>query len=239
MGILLNLTKEYFKDEFRNEDMGTTSDFLEMCIKNKKISTFISKFKDWNDENYLVYNGESSVDEVKVMSESEARTEIIEQIGKRNFGYVALSKQILNANLNFYRKNTKNYDKMPENVKKEIDKIFRLSIKCPEFISTYLLLDVNSATYSDRKSPCEISIMEASDISETLVKTYKECIIFCIPKGMTNTYWEGKFYDNISPILKNLRTSMENNYYKPYHMDEINLYDILPYDDTYLKVFLK
>jgi hypothetical protein len=235
MGILLNLTKEYFGDKFRAEDKDTVSNFLKKCIERKKINTFISEFKDWNNENYLVYNGNTNVSEAKVMSESEARVKIIEQTDRNDFGWIALSKQILNANLNFYRKNTKNYDKMTEDVKREIDRVFRLSVKYPEFISTYLLLDVNSVSYLDRKSPCEISIMEASDVL-TATK-YKECVLIHIPKGMTISLYMGKFNTIVSMIWDNLMTSFENNGYKNYiGTTSVN---VCPYDNTYTRLYVK
>ena len=133
MGVLKKLTDEYFGETVREED-STVSKLLHKCIEKNKRESFVSKFKKWDNKNtYLLYRKNKTLtNEAETMEPTEAISYMENKKKTFQFGYVGLSKETFLATPDFYRKNTPNYEKMDDNIKQVIDKIFEEFYKYPE-----------------------------------------------------------------------------------------------------------
>lgn len=236
MRVLSKLTDEYFGETLREEEK-TVSNLLQICMKNNKREKFVSTFKNWNDKNsYLFYKkDETFINSAETLEPTEALGRIINKNKMFEYGYVGLSKEILLATPDFYKKNTPNYDKMEDNIKQVIDKFFEEFYNHPEIVSTYLLFNKNK---KEKCYPLDITIYDVNDVlGEKTAKKYSDCITVCYTSGFCDSFVDKEFSEQMWIIPGELESEFEKNGYEKYSGTTIK--NMCPYKDAHWGVYLK
>jgi len=137
MGILKNLTDEYFGKKVRTEDR-IISTYLKKCIDSNKRDLFIKMNKGWGEDGKTILLYEKDVTligEAKIITPEEA-VEFFKQ-GNNTFktDYRCLHIENFMATPDTYKVNT--FDILPESIQKPLTEMFELYCKYPETISFF------------------------------------------------------------------------------------------------------
>lgn len=220
MGILKNLTEEYFGDNFRKEDM-VLSDVLNKCIENGKREKFISYFKGLDKSNrFIVYDIDTTmIGDEKIATETETHNKLFDSYFRKNFKTRCVSKETLMTKPDEYKNYVECWNKLPNKTKPVFEKIFELFYEFPVYTSTFIAF--NFTIPSDRAInilPCEIKILNALDIFKPKVfqdndSLGEKCFVIILPDGHANICESREFSDKIRTLSKELAEKFEKSGY--------------------------
>lgn len=206
MGILKNLTEEYFGDIFRNENM-VLSDVLKKCIEKGKREKFISYFEGLDRKNrFVIYNEEETmVGEARVVTETEANNILYQEYSFSNYKARCISTDSLLTKPEEYKDYVNCWNKLPVKTKPVFEKIFNLFYEFPVYVSTFIALHFTLG--SDKTInilPCEIEMNKAVDILpskffyDNEIDSDDRCFHIILPNGYTNLFAQSMFATKIN-----------------------------------------
>jgi hypothetical protein len=202
MGILKNLTDEYFGKKIRTEDR-IISTYLKKCIDSNKRDLFIKVNKGWGEDGKTILLYEKDVTligEAKIMTPEEA-IRFYEYELNSKFRCLHIDNFITTAEE--YKRMT-DASSLPENIQASLDKLFQLYYEYPEVTSYFTHMEYNPLF--DLKTniyPGEISIFNGDESFEGYDE-YEEgddVVEFITTDGLFFKYNDGDYNSKIKAIL--------------------------------------
>lgn len=206
MGVLKNLTEEYFGERIREEDM-TVSVVLDNCISNKKREKFLSYFKGLDKSNrFVVYNEkETMTREARVMTETEAHNTLFQEYSFSNYKARCISTDSLLTKPEEYKNYVDCWNKLPAKTKPVFEKIFNLFYEFPVYVSTFIALHLTlGSNRTINILPGEIEMNSAVDILPSKffyddeIDSDDRCFHIILPSGYTNLFAQSVFTTKIN-----------------------------------------
>ena len=188
MGILKNLTEEYFGGAIRIEDA-----IMEDIIKKDKRKLLLKLFEKENDKkkNYMVFLLRDSINDILFFNEMQAGDELLRRVENYEYSSRGLCKEILLATDETYEECAPNFDKLPDGVKDVFREIFKLYSKHPVLISSYLCCYFNPTfNLFENKFPTLIKFdtMENFQQYGNEYDESDECVVITLPTGRCDFY---------------------------------------------------
>lgn len=221
MGILKNLTEEYFGDIFRTENM-VLSDVLKKCIEKGKREKFLSYFEGLDRKNrFIVFDNDTTmIGNEKILTETETHNELFNSYFKMNFKKRCVSTENLMTKPDEYKDYIECWNKLPAKTKPVFEKIFELFYEFPVYISTFIALHLTSVTtgLTINILPCEIKMLNALDIFKPKVfqdddSLGEKCFAIILPDGYTSLFEQSEFSDKIRTLSKELAEEFKKSGY--------------------------
>jgi len=136
MGVLKNLTDEYFGNGIRTED-NMISNLIRRCVDENRRDIFVRLNKEWGEDGkeILVYHKDATISEAKLMSVDEALGFFKHDNNIFRTDYRCLHIENFMATPDTYKVST--FHMLPENIQESLTEMFELYCKYPETISFF------------------------------------------------------------------------------------------------------
>lgn len=214
MGILKNLTEEYFGDALREEESKMSE-----IIKANKRKFLLKLFEKETDKkkNYMVYHLDDHPENVVFMTEMQAGDFMLKKFDAYDYSLRGLSRDVLLATEETYEKLAPDFDRLPDDVKEVFREIFKLYCEQPVFISSYLCAHFNPTNNSFGKifpNMIKFQTLEEHPEFYDYGEDSTECILITIPDGRCSWFTTGEnFVQRINELSQKLEDAFEKNGY--------------------------
>lgn len=234
MGVLRNLTDEYFGNTFREEDK-TVTKILDMCLSKNKRGDFVSALNDTfstnlptdgvkrGHSNYIVYEeGTTLLGEAQPQTYTEAHNQLwFENRNKGNFKMRCISTNNLLEKPENYKKYINEWETYPKWMKELFEKLFVIYYENPVFISTFVTFNYYISYNKTLPIPFYTWSVKASELTPKNVKSYgnKDCLVIWLPTRGSIDICEGgyDFIEKMNGFVEEMNEKFTANGYRKFN----------------------